>query len=40
MLVEDGALKYVGDNSLLVTETADVAACCTGFNLEAFGVEP
>lgn len=37
-LVEGGVLK-VFSSSTGLAYTADASACCTGFNLEAFGVE-
>jgi hypothetical protein len=38
-IAEGGLLKYVPDSSFIFSETADIETCCTGFNLEAFGVE-
>ncbi len=39
VLFEDGLLKQEGGAPLQVVGTAGIETCCTGFNLEAFGVE-
>lgn len=39
LFAENGLLQQQSGTPLVVAGTADLTSCCTGFNLEAFGVE-